>query len=47
MEFIVKGVEEKKNKELQTMRQEIEVEMRQESELYIKKLVNAFLTYVL
>lgn len=42
MEFIVKGLEEKKNKELQTLRQEIETESRQEFELYIKKLVSLF-----
>uniref|UniRef100_A0A915D3G6 Autophagy-related protein 11 C-terminal domain-containing protein n=1 Tax=Ditylenchus dipsaci TaxID=166011 RepID=A0A915D3G6_9BILA len=38
MAFIVKGVEEKKNKEIALLRDEIESELRLQSDIYIKKM---------
>src|SRR3954454_22647729 len=40
MELIVKGVEEKKNKEIAQLRDEIESELRADWEVYTNKMVN-------
>lgn len=40
MEFIVKGIEDKKNKEIAQLREQISAEMRLENDLNIKKIVN-------
>lgn len=40
MELIVKGVEEKKNKEIAQLRDEIEAEIRSEWDVYASKMVN-------
>jgi len=39
MELIVKGVEEKKNKEIAQLRDEVEADIRSEWEVYASKMV--------